>query len=225
MLILGLDPSLTNFGYALHDTEADGPGRCLARGRLQTPASQLYIDRYITQRDSLRGLIQQYKPDRIGIEYPVFDNLFSEGMYGLFLYCSEALRIERQDVVFFSPGQLKAHARLLLDRPPGWKMLKPDMVEAAKVDTQAKKAWNHNECDAYFAAKVAGRFWKLQAGLIQESDLNLLEKKQFLEIHTFSKGKRAGKTVQKGILYRESERFFLWSHEDPNYGTESPIDE
>jgi len=191
---------------------------------LQTPASQLYVDRYITQRESLRGLIRQYKPDKVGIEYPVFDNLYSEGMYGLFLYCSEALRTEHQDVVFFSPGQLKTHARQILGRPPGWKMMKSDMVEATKVDTGSKKAWNHNECDAYFAARVAGRFWSLYEGLLTESDLTDLEKKQFLEIHTFTKGKQAGKTVQKGILYRESERFFCWSKEVINYGTESSHD-
>jgi len=211
MRVLGLDPSLTNFGYALHDTEGVADNRCLLRGRFQTAAKMAYVDRYISQRESLRGLIQQTQPDAVGIEYPVFDNLYSEGMYGLFLYSSEALRLERKDVVFFSPGQVKAHARLRIDRPPKWKMDKPDMVEAAKTDTGGKGKWNHNEADAYWVAVVAGRFWKLHRKLITESDLTPLEAQQFLREHTFTRGRQAGRTVQSGIAYREDERFFLWS--------------
>ena len=146
----------------------------------------------------------------MGIEYPVFDNLYSEGMYGLFLYSSEALRLERKDVVFFSPGQIKAHARLRIQRPPKWKMDKPDMVEAAKEDAGSGR-WNHNEADAYWVAVVAGRFWKLHRNLITEADLTPLEAQQFLKEHTFTRGKQAGRTVQQGIAYREDERFFLWS--------------
>jgi hypothetical protein len=211
MRVLGLDPSLTNFGYALHDTEASGISRCVLRGRFQTPAKMTFIERYITQRGRLRGLIQRCQPDAVGIEYPVFDNLYSEGMYGLFLYVSEALLLERKDVVFFSPGQIKAQARLRIKRPPKWKMDKPDMVEAAKTDTGGTGTWNHNEADAYWVAVVAGRFWLLQRGLITEADLIPLELQQFLKEHTFTRGKKAGRTVQSGIAYREDERFFLWS--------------
>jgi len=211
MLCLGLDPSLTNFGYALHDTEATGLARCVLRGRWQTPATMTYVDRYMSQRESLRSLLQRTKPDVVGIEYPVFDNLYSEGMYGLFLYTSEALRCERKDVVFFSPGQIKAHARLRIARPPKWKMDKPDMVEAAKEDTGGVGRWNHNEADAYWVAVVAGRFWKFQRGLLDQDSLTPLETQQFLKEHTFTRGKRAGRTVQQGIAYREDERFFLWS--------------
>jgi len=210
MLVLGLDPSLTNFGYALHDTEGVADNRCLLRGRFQTPAKMAYVDRYIMQRESLRALIQRTQPDAVGIEYPVFDNLYSEGMYGLFLYSSEALRLERKDVVFFSPGQVKAHARLRIQRPPKWKMDKPDMVEAAKADAGGGR-WNHNEADAYWVGVVAGRFWKFQRGLLPEADLTPLESQQFLKEHTFTRGKQAGRTVQSGIAYREDERFFLWS--------------
>lgn len=215
MKVLGLDPSLTNFGYALHDTEGVAGDRCLLRGRFQTEAKMAYVDRYISQRESLRELIQRTQPDAVGIEYPVFNDLYSEGMYGLFLYSSEALRIEQKDVVFFSPGQVKAHARLRIDRPPKWKMDKPDMVEAAKVDTGGTGRWNHNEADAYWVASVAGRFWKFHRGLIVEADLTPLEQQQFLKEHTFTRGKQAGRTVRSGISYREDERFFLWS-EIPN---------
>ena len=211
MLVLGLDPSLTNFGWALHNSSAEGVDRCPGRGRFQTPSKMVFIDRYVYMRDSLQGLIQDHKPDFVGIEYPVFNDLWSEGMYGLFLYSCEALKAEKIDVVFFSPMQVKAHARLSLDRPKGWKMLKGDMVDAAKHDAGGKGRWNHNEADAYLVARTAARFWQLHQGQIDESELTEPERKQFTRIHTFQRGKKAGETVRKGILFRESERFFRWS--------------
>mgnify|MGYP005639819441 CR=1 FL=1 len=217
MRVLGIDPSLTNYGWALHDSDAVGAHRCLARGRFQTSAKTLFIDRYIAMRDALRAHIEQigvdYGVTRVGLEYPVFNDLYSEGMYGLFLYTCEALRLAQVDVVFFSPMQIKAHARESLQRPKGWKMMKPDMVEAAKTDCGGKGRWNHNEADGYWAAWTAARFWKLHDGVIGVDDLNPVERKQFTQIHTFTRGKKAGDTVFKGILHREDERFFRWSQE------------
>ena len=211
MKILGFDPSLTQFGWCLHDTEATGAGRCIARGRFQTSSKTLYIDRYTDLRERVRLLVQELQPDCMGVEYPVFKEMWSEGMYGLFLFVSEALRAERQDVVFFSPMQVKEHARLALGRPSDWKMEKPDMVMAAKKDAALKANVNHNEADAYWVSVVAGRFWLFQRGLLTESQLTPPERRQFLLVKTFAKGKKAGKTVKSGIMYREDERFFRWS--------------
>ena len=211
MLVLGLDPSLTQFGWALHDDTQEGVDRCPARGRFKTPSKMLFIDRYCHMRESLRELVQTHQPDCIGIEYPVFNDLWSEGMYGLFLYSCEALRDEGVDVVFFSPMQVKVHARLSLGRPKGWKMLKGDMVDAAKEDCGGKGRWNHNEADAYLVARTAARFWRLFKGLLTADDLTEPERKQFLKIHTYTRGKKAGLTERKGIMFRESERFFRWS--------------
>lgn len=218
MKCLGFDPSMSNFGWALHDTEGVGSNRCLARGRFQTSSKTLFIDRYTEMRESVRRLVEdlgvQYGVFRVGVEYPVFKELYSEGMYGLFLYTCEALRATKADVVFFSPLQVKAHARGMLKRPPGWIMNKPDMVEAAKKDTGGRGSWNHNEADAYWIASVAARFWLLHDGVIGAGDLTPLEQKQFMEVHTFQRGGRKGQTIQKGILYREDNRFFRWSNEE-----------
>lgn len=215
---LGLDPSLTNFGWALHNPEGAGPNRCLARGRFQTSSKTLFVDRYCEMRENVRTLVQkcqaEYGVTRVGVEYPVFKDLYSEGMYGLFLYTCEALRESKVDVIFFSPLQVKAHARLVLGRPDGWVMAEPDMVEAAKKDTQTTVVWNHNEADAYWIACVASRFWMLHDGVIEVGDLTPVERKQFMGIHTFVRGKHAGQTVHKGILYREDERFFRWGQEE-----------
>ena len=206
-----MDPSLTQYGWALHDTSAPvgDPSRCLARGRFQTAAKTLFIHRYKSQRESLRGLIREYRPDRVGIEFPVFDNLWSEGMYGLFLYSAEALEEEKVDTVFWSPLQVKAHARETIDRPDKWKMDKADMVEAAKVDAQGGR-WNHNEADAYLAGVLSGRFWDLLEGVITEADLTPVELNYFTRTHTFVRGKKAGRTVRTGMIYREQDRFFPW---------------
>ena len=156
-----MDPSLTNFGWAIHNTNAPvgDASRCLGRGRFRTPAKMEFIDRYVHMRESLRALINEHQPDKVGLEFPVFGNLWSEGMYGLFLFTIEALKKEKCDVVFWSPLQVKAHARDTIDRPKGWKMDKVDMCEAAKVDAAGGR-WNHNEADAYpcggFGGSVLG---------------------------------------------------------------------
>jgi Holliday junction resolvasome RuvABC endonuclease subunit len=213
MRVLGLDPSLTNFGWAIHDTSGTGLTRCPARGRFQTSAKTLYIARYMDLRARLITLVREQKPDRVGIEFPVFGDLYSEGMYGLFLFCSEALYLEGMDVVFWSPLQIKEHARDSLGRPAKWAMQKPDMVESALADTGGTGKWNHNEADAYLAARLSARFWLLLEGELQEADLTVTEQRLFLGIKTFIRGKNAGKVKHTGVAFREDERFHLWSQE------------
>ena len=209
--ILGLDPSLRAYGWALHDTDAVGEKRCIARGLFSFFVVMIFIDRYVFARESLRSLVRDLKPDAVGVESPPFGESFSEGMFGLFLYTNEALRAEKYDVVYLSAGQVKAHARESLKRPDGWKMMKPDMVVAAKADTLTKKSWDHNEADAYLVGRLAGRFWGFYRGDLKLEDLTPVESKQFATVHTYVRGKNAGKTVYKGLMYREEDRFFCWS--------------
>lgn len=215
-LVLGLDPSLSAFGWALHDTSATGPTRCVGRGRYSTKASMVFVDRYVFMRESLRELIQRHNPDKVGIESPFFGGSYSEGMYGLFLYSNEALKLERRDVVFFSPLQVKAHARESLKRPDKWVMMKPDMVAAMKHDLGGRgKNVNHNEADAYLVGRLAGRFWQYLDGALTDTDLTPVELEYFSKTHTFIRGKKAGKTEKSGLIYREEDRFFRWSQDAP----------
>jgi hypothetical protein len=172
-----------------------------------------FIDRYKSQRESLRKLVQDHRPDRVGIEFPIFNDLWSEGMYGLFLFSGEALKDEGCDVVFWTPLQIKAHAREAIGRPKGWKMDKVDMVEAAKADAGIGR-WNHNEADAYLCAVLAGRFWDFYDGRIAEADLTSVEAHYITRVHTYVKGKKAGKTVRTGMVFRESDRFFAWGNQE-----------
>ena len=209
--VLGLDPSLSNFGWAIHQTSATGSFRCVARGRYSTPANMVFVDRYIFMRESLRELIRLHNPDKVGIESPFFGGSYSEGMYGLFLYSNEALKLERRDVVFFSPLQVKAHARESLKRPAKWEMKKPDMVAAMKADLGVPTAINHNEADAYLVGRLAGRFWLYFEGHLPEDELTSVEMDLFTRTHTFQRGKHAGQTEKTGLIYREEDRFFRWS--------------
>jgi len=211
MLCLGLDPSLTNYGWAIHDTEAPVGTltRCVARGRFQTPSKMEFIDRFVHQRDALSALFEQHKIDKVGIEFPVFDEFRSETMYGLFLFSCEALKKAKVDVVFWTPLQAKAHARETIVRPQGWPMDKPDMVEAATADCAARM--NHNEADAYLVGRLAARFWLYYDNHLDDADLTKTERQYFSKVHTFVRGKRAGKTVRSGMIFRENDRFFPWS--------------
>jgi len=206
--ILGLDPSLTNFGWAFYDTDTGTVGE---KGLFKTGPRDLFVSRYITLREKLRELIRTHQPDRIGIESPVFGAMYSEGMYGLFLYSLEAIYQEGKDVVLFAPTQVKAHAFHLLKRPKGWKVDKGDMVEGAKLDSGVKGKWNHNVADAYWVAKAASRFWQFYDGTITTSELTVPEASQFNKIHTFTRGKKAGETEKSGIIHQEGDRFFIWS--------------
>ena len=212
MRVLGIDPSLTAFGWAVIDDSfpQGDPRRCEDHGRFQTPSEMEFVDRYISMRESLRGLLQRVKPEKVGIEHPIFNDLFSEGMYGLFLYSCEALKLEGADAVFWTPLQVKARAREIIVRPKGWKMEKPDMVEAAKADTGIPR-WNHNEADAYLVGLLSSRFWGFHDGVLQEGVLSPVEKNYFTKVRTYSRGANAGKTLKTGMVFREDDRFFLWS--------------
>ena len=207
MKILGLDPSLTNFGWCFIDSDGS---TVIERGRFKTTPKQIFIERYVQLRGELSDLIDRLQPDRVGIESPIFNDLYSEGMYGLFLFCNEVFMTKKKDVAFFTPPQVKSHAWVFLNRPKGWKMKKQDMCEAAKTKSGGGK-WNHNEADAYWVGVTAYRFWKYYDGEITLDDLSIKEKPQFTKIHTFSRGKRIGKTVKSGLIHREDDRFFLWS--------------
>lgn len=210
MMVLGLDPSLRNFGWAIYDTEAAGLNHCVGRGRFETSSKDLFVGRYIALRNKLIGLIQSKPIDRVGIEYPIFNDFYSEGMYALFMFCCEALLEVRKDVVFLANTQTKARALRVLRRPKGIKATKKIMMAAAKRDT-GLSGWSGDTADAYWASYVAARWWLFHDGLVTELELDDLERHQFTRTHTFKRGKRAGETIKKGIIYRQDERFFLWS--------------
>jgi Holliday junction resolvasome RuvABC endonuclease subunit len=215
MITLGLDPSLTGFGWCVHRSTVVGPGRVIAKGALATSAKKIYIWRYMFLRKALGKILDEYpEVEAVGVESPPFGEIWSEGLYGLFLYVNEALFTRRKDVVYFDPLRVKALAKMDPSVRRG-RMDKGDMVEAAKADTQIKR-WNHNEADAYIIARSAARFWEFFRGDLEEDELTPSEQQVFTATHTFKRGQRAGKTVKKGVVFKEGDRFHRFSLLNPS---------
>ena len=211
-MILGLDPSLRAFGWTLIDDNLS----IVDKGLFSTEADIIFVDRYIYLREELRKLIQECKKKterlQVGIESPIFNDLYSEGMYGLFLYSNEALKLEKMDVVFLTPNQVKAHAHEFLGRPKGWKMQKADMVEACKKANPHVKSINHHQSDAYWVGRIASRFWDAMDGRIEIDTLSDLEKKHFTDVDLYIKGAKEGRVKRQGISHKEDDRWFRWSN-------------
>lgn len=211
MIALGLDPSLTGFGWCVHDSEAVGPLRVIARGRFATSSKSIFVQRYIELRESVGRVLDDHPAiSAVGVESPPFGEQYSEGLYALFMMVNEAIYVRRRDVVYFDPGTLK----MLTKEDPNLrkgKMFKADMVDAAKADTGIKGKFNHNEADAYHIARFAARFFEYVRGSLVDGDLTPAEYRSFAKVHTFTRGKRKGETVHQGAAFKEGQRFFRFS--------------
>lgn len=211
MLCIGLDPSITGLGWAVHAPLEEGSKRLVAKGTFASPSAYSFVQRYVGLRECIRDLLLDYPEAKVlGAESPPFGAQWSEGLYALYVYVAEAVYLERRDIVYFDPSTLKMLAKGDPTLRKG-KMFKTDMVDAAKADTGGKGRWNHNEADAYIAAKSAAQFWNFRSGRISEVDLTPAERQSFTRVHTFTKGAREGQTDRKGLVYREDDRFFLFS--------------
>lgn len=215
MISLGLDPSLTGFGWCIHRSDVAGPERVVAKGVWATKSTQVFVWRYMFLRESVGRLLDKYpEVEALGVESPPFGEQFSEGLYGLFLYVLEAVFLHRKDVVFFDPQTVKLLAKMD-NRVRRGTMDKRDMVDAAKADTGIKR-WNHNEADAYLIGRSAARFWDFQKKRICEDELTHSEKRSFARTRTLQKGARAGLVEKKGLVFREDDRFFQFSLLNPS---------
>jgi Holliday junction resolvasome RuvABC endonuclease subunit len=209
MITLGLDPSLTGFGWCVHDSSRLGEDRIIMSGKFSTPTKMMWIKRYVEMRENISRILERYLViEAVGVESPPYGELWSEGLFGLFLMINEAIWTHRKDVVYFDPQTVKMLAKGDHLTRKG-KMFKTDMVDAAKSETG--RSLNHNVADAYLVARSAARFWMLIKDQIRVSDLLPAEKQSFAKIHTFVRGKRAGETVKSGAMFKENQRFFRFS--------------
>lgn len=215
MVTLGLDPSLSGFGWCVHNGGVAGPGRVIAKGYINTPTTRVLYWRFMYLRHVVLQLLALFPEiEAVGMESTTFGEQRSETLYGLFLYVNEALLLHRMDVVYFDPLRVKLLAKMDPSVRKGT-MDKSDMVDAARQDTGIS-GWNHNEADAYIIARSAARFWDLHAGRITMSELTPSEQHVFTLIHTYSRGEKAGRTQKKGILFKEGDRFYQFSTLDPS---------
>lgn len=208
MITLGIDPSLTGFGWCVHNSRALGKERIVASGVVSTPAKEVFVARYVFLRSVLVSLLEQYPIEGVGVESPPYGELWSEGLYALFVYVNEALYLSRKNVVYFDPATVKMLARLDPSVRRGT-MDKNDMIEAARAEVGVKL--NHNIADAYIIGRSAARFWEFETGVIHRDELTPSEVQSFHRVHHYTRGKNAGKTVYGGLVFREDDRFFKFS--------------
>jgi Holliday junction resolvasome RuvABC endonuclease subunit len=214
MITLGVDPSLTGLGWCVHDGSVSGERRVIAKGAFKTSPERIFYWRFMFLRDAVLKILDAYPAvQAVGVESPPFGESYSEGLFGLFLYVNEAVMLRRKDVVYFDPLRVKLLAKMDSEVRRG-AMDKGDMVDAAKQDTGVKR-WNHNEADAYIIARSAARFWDLHAKVISPSDLTPAEERVFRSTHTFSRGPKAGKTQERGVMFKEGNRFYRFSQLNP----------
>ena len=206
MLALGLDPSLRSFGYAIVDTEAPPQKRRVASGHEGTLSLQVPVARFIHFREMIRGLLQKYEVDVVGIESPAYGGgVFSEHHFGLMMFSLEAVFEKRKDCVLFDPTTLK----FLTGKATSTKM---DMQRFVQLDTMSPSIIQNDEADGYCIARFAARFILTRDGKLPTADLSTNEQKVFLTRSRKLKS-ATGVNIQKRTahVFRENSRFFSFS--------------
>jgi Holliday junction resolvasome RuvABC endonuclease subunit len=206
MRILGLDPSLNSYGWAVFDSEAEKPSeRRVISGHEGTLKSTVPVARFIHFRALVWDLLRRFKVDGVGLESPAYDGgPFSETHFGLMMFSLEAIFDYRKDCVMFDPATLK----YLVKKGSADKF---DMQRFVQLDTMNPDQINADEADAYCAAHSAARFFSLRDGMIEPDELTEHERRVFLE--RGKKIKRGDKTITKRTahIFRENSRYFAFS--------------
>lgn len=211
MITLGVDPSLTGFGWCVCNTSVVGKDRVIAKGVFSTSSKRTFVWRYMYLRKALGVVLDSYPEiEAVGVESPPFGEGWSEGLYGLFLYTNETIFLHRKDVVYFDPLRVKLMAKMDPSVRRG-SMNKADMQEAARAETGIRR-WNHNEADAYIIGRTAAYFWEFFRGDLKEEDLVPAEISVFLGVKAFVRDGK-GRVVKKGngLVFEENNRFFRFS--------------
>jgi Holliday junction resolvasome RuvABC endonuclease subunit len=211
MITLGFDPSITGYGWCVHDSEAQGEARVVGKGVWKSSPKTVFVRRYMDFRDLVAKKLDEYpQVEAIGVESPVFGEQWSPGAYALFVYTNEVVYSRRKDVVYFDPGTVKMLTKIDPKVRKG-KMFKQDMVAAAREDTGIKGRFNHNEADAYHVARFTARFFQRFTDKITDSDLTPSEYKAFSKVIIRTRGENAGQVLRTGAIFKEHSRFHRFS--------------
>ncbi len=211
MRVLGLDPSLSAYGWAVHDDERTGRLRRVASGHEGTLPSTVPVARFMHFRALVAFLLKRYKVDLVGLESPAYQaGPFQRIHFGLMMYSSEAIFEKRLDLVLYDPATLKLLAKGDPAKRKG-SMSKMDMQHKVQLDTMDPSPIDNNEADAYLVALYAARFKRLRDGTIDPALLEPSERQVFLE--RTRRVKTAAGMVTKKIahVFRENSRFFTFS--------------
>lgn len=216
MKILGLDPSFSNFGWCiLEDTQDLFGNISITKGRFRWKEKTDYteydfVDPFPILEKKLRELISSVNPDHIGIELPIYGTTYSEGMYALYIQNMRIIKQMKKNVLTVGNYDTKARVFDYLKLPKKTKVNKSELKLAARKHTGIQK-WTSDEADAYWIAYLAMRFWKLQTGVLQESDLDKMDIEQLSCYSLYMKGPKKGTPKKLGLIHRPKDRYFLWS--------------
>ena len=207
MRSLGLDPSLTGFGWAIHDSGAQPNRRRVASGHEETLPEHVPVARFMHFRSLVQDVLRRFEVDVVGIESPAYGGgPFSETHFGLMMFSLEAIFEARKDCVMFDPTTVKL---LTTGKSNAGKF---EMQKAVQIDTMDPSSIDGNEADAYCVARFSARFMELVRGSIQADELSKQERHVFLDRKKRRKDASGGtSTVRSAHLFRENRRFFAFS--------------
>jgi len=209
--VLGLDPSLTAYGWAIHDDDKVGPKRRFASGHEGTLPSTVPVVRFMHFRALVASLLRQYKVELVGIESPAYQaGPFQRIHFGLMMYSIEAIFERRLDCVLYDPATLKLLAKRDSTKRRG-SMSKMDMQRQVQLDTMEAQVIDNNEADAFLVAKYAARFKRLRTGSLDPTSLDPSERSVFIERSRRVKTMRGVVRKRVAHAFRENSRFFDFS--------------
>lgn len=210
MISLGIDPSLTAYGWALHDSSENGKKRRIRSGHEGTFPSSVPVARFIHFRTLVQNLLVDDSIEAVGIESPAYSaGPFQTVHFGLMMFSLEAIFEKRRDCVLFDPSTLKALARG--DAQRKGLMSKMDMQRCVQMDTFDAHIIDNNEADAYLIAKYAARFLEFKSGKLKPEELTASERRVFLERRKTVKTLTGKKVRKVAHIFRENSRFFEFS--------------
>jgi Holliday junction resolvasome RuvABC endonuclease subunit len=209
MRALGLDPSLSGYGYCVYDTDASVTAeRLVLSGHECTLNSIVPVARFMHFRALVSDLLRRFRVDVVGIESPAYGGgPYDVIHHGLMLFSLEAIFMARKDCVLFDPITLKilATGNSAAD--------KTDMQRSVQIDRMCPDLLQADEADAYHASRFAARFNQLRLGLLDPEQLTGDEQKVFLERTKKIKRRSTGLPVirRTAHVFRENNRFFSFS--------------
>lgn len=209
MLALGLDPSLSAYGWCVIDTKAVGQKRRVASGHEKTLPSQVPPARFLHFQAMVGGLIKSYpKIEVVGIESPAYDaGPFQSIHFGLMQFSMAEVFLARKDCVLFDPATREFLAR----NGKKGKLSKSDIQRFVQLDTVDPDQIDNNEADAYVIGLFAARLAELRNGSIKPDDLSPAETRKFITMSRKVKTLAGTKTKRTAHAFRENNRFFSFS--------------
>ncbi len=211
MRALGLDPSLSAFGWCVYDSRASSkPLTLVASGHEGTLNDLVPVARFMHARSLVDSLLRRFHVDVVGIESPAFDGgPFSTSHFALMQFAMEPVFERRKDCVLFDPTTLK----LLATGKSA--ACKSDMQRAVQIHRMSTEMVQSDESDAFHVARFSARFLTLWKGELSPDDLTEHEQRVFLKRAKKSAKAKHAPVRKVAHVFRQNSRFFEYSRVPP----------